>query len=84
MKNVYEIEVRAQCPVNATDTDRYEFTIESATMIQVETITEFFATNAGTAEVFQEELTRQAAVTFGAKVRSIGWHSGVKVTCEAP
>ena len=84
MKNIYEIEVRAQCPVQATDTDRYEFTIESASMIQVETITEFFATNAGTAEVFQEELTRLAAVTFGAKVRSIGWHSGVKVTCEAP
>jgi hypothetical protein len=84
VRNVYEIEVRAQCPVNATDTDRYEFTIESETMIQVETIAEFFSTNAGTAEVFQEELTRLAAVTLGAKVRSIGWHSGIKVTCEAP
>lgn len=84
MRNTYEIEVRAQCPVNATDTDRYEFTITSESMIQVESIIDFFTTNAGHAEIFQEELTRRAAVTLGAQVRSVGWHSGVKVTCEAP
>lgn len=84
MKNTYEIEVRAQCPVNPSDKDVYAFTVESEALIEVEKIKDFFACNAGQQNVFQEELTRKCAVTLGAKVRSIGWHSGIKVTCEAP
>lgn len=84
MKNTYEIQVRAQCPVNPNDTDLYAFTIESESLIKVEKITAFFATNAGKKNVFQETLTQQCAVTLGAKVTSIGWHSGIKVTCIAP
>jgi len=84
MKCKYEIEVRAQCPVNPTDTDLYQFTIESETLIEVEKIASFFKANAGKNETFQEALTQQCAVTIGAKVTSIGWHSGIKVTCEAP
>lgn len=84
MRNVYEIEVRAQCPVNPADTDVYAFTVESESIIQVERITAFFANHAGQQRVFQEELTRLCAVTLGAKVRSVGVHSGVKVTSEAP
>ena len=84
MKTTYEIEVRAQCPVNPTDTDLYQFTIQSDTIIEVERIVEFFKRNAGSAEVFQEELTRQCAVTLGARCKSVGWHSGIKVTCIAP
>lgn len=84
MKNTYHIEVRAQCPVNPTDTDRYEFAIESESIIEVERIAAFFAAEAGKKEVFQEELTRRCAVTLGAKVRSEGWHSGIRVMCEAP
>jgi len=84
MKAVYEIDVRAQCPVNPRDTDLYAFTIESQSIIEVEKITAFFAANAGRAEVFQEVLTQQCAVTLGARVRSVGWHSGIKVVCEAP
>lgn len=85
MKCLYEIEVRAQCPVNPEDTDLYQFTIETwHNLIEVEKITAFFEKNAGNAQVFQEVLTQQCAVTLGAKVTSIGWHSGVKVTCAAP
>lgn len=84
MKNTYLYEVRAQCPVNPTDTDLYTFTIESESIIEVEKILEFFKEHAGRKEVFQEELTRLAAVRLGAKVTSTGWHSGIKVTCEAP
>lgn len=81
MKNTYQIEVRAQCPVNPTDIDLYAFTIESESLIEVEKITAFFAENAGKKNIFQEMLTQQCAVTLGARVTSIGWHSGVKVTC---
>jgi hypothetical protein len=84
MKTTYEVEVRAQCPVNPSDTDVYHFTIEAESMIEVEKITAFFANNAGLKNIFQEALTNKCAVTLGAKVKSIGWHSGVKVTCEAP
>lgn len=84
MKCRYEYQVRAQCPVVPTDTDLYQFTIESENLIEVEKIAAFFMENAGKKETFQEALTQQCAVTLGAQVTSIGWHSGIKVTCHAP
>ena len=84
MKNTYEIQVRAQCPVNENDTDLYSFTIESESLIEVERITEFFRKNAGRRNIFQESLTQSCAVTLGAKVTSVGYHSGVRVICVAP
>lgn len=84
MRCIYEIEVRAQCPVNPSDTDLYAFTIESENLIEVEKIMAFFEKNAGTREQFQEVLTRACAVTLGAKATSVGVHSGIKVTCIAP
>lgn len=84
MKNTYRYQVRAQCPVQPNDRDVYKFTVRSESMIEVERIVDFFKANAGKRKVFQEALTQQCAVTLGAKVRSVGWHSGVKVICEAP
>lgn len=84
MKNTYEVEVRAQCPVNPSDTDCHAFTIESDSMIEVEKIVAFFADNARLKNIFQEALTQKCAVTLGARVTSVGWHSGIKVTCRAP
>lgn len=84
MKCRYEIEVRAQCPVNPEDTDLYQFAIESESLIEVEKITAFFKAKAGKKETFQEKLTQDCAVTLGAQVTSVGWHSGIKVICEAP
>lgn len=84
MRCLYEIAVRAQCPVNPSDTDLYRFTIESEHLILVEKITAFFTDHAGQKETYQEMLTQQCAVSLGATVTSVGWHSGVKVTCTAP
>lgn len=84
MKCIYQIEVRAQCPVNPSDTDLYAFTIESESLIEVERIVEFFAAHGGKKKQFQEALTQLCAVTLGAKATSIGVHSGIKVTCIAP
>lgn len=84
MKNKYEVEVRAQCPVNPSDTDLYHFTIESETIIEVEKIAAFIKENAGKKEVFQETLTQQCAVSLGARVTSVGIHGGIKITCVAP
>jgi hypothetical protein len=84
VKNKYELEVRAQCPVNPSDTDLYAFTIESESLIEVEKILAFVAAHAGKQKVFQELLTQQCAVLLGATVTSVGWHSGIKVTCVAP
>lgn len=84
MKNTYEREVKAQCPVKPDDRDRYDFVIESATIIKVEDINAFFDAHAGEKSVFQETLTAKCATTLGAKVTSVGYHSGVKVTCVAP
>lgn len=84
MKNTYELEVRAQCPVNPADTDLYAVKIESETMIEVERILAFFKQHAGKTQVFQESLTQAAAVAIGARVTTVGVHSGVTVTCIAP
>lgn len=84
MKCRYEYQVRAQCPVVPTDTDLYQFTIESEHLIEVEKIRDFFDKNAGKKETFQEVLTQQCAVTLGAQVTSEGWHGGIKVICHAP
>jgi len=83
MRNTYEIDVRAQCPVNPKDTDLYAFTIESDDIIEVEKIVAFFKQRRKL-KIFQEALTQQCAVTLGARVTSVGVHSGVKVTCVAP
>lgn len=84
MKCIYEIEVRAQCPVNPKDTDLYKFTIHSESIIKVERIVEFIKTHVDKKNIFQEDLTQQCAVSLGARVSSVGWHSGIKVTCDAP
>lgn len=72
--------MKARCPVREQQTDVYEFVIESPTMIKVEDILDFFACL--DAPIYQEDLTRQCAQHLGARVRSTGWHSGVKTVCE--
>lgn len=84
MRNRYSLQVRAQCPVNPSDTDLYDFLIESESMIEVEKILAFFGKHAGEQKVFQEVLTQAAAVALGAQVTSKGIHSGVTVECICP
>lgn len=83
MQNIYELEVQAQCPVNDNDRDIYQVIITSPHIIKVEDINDFFRSKKSE-KIFQEELTRQAAVALGARVETIGNHSGVIVRSIAP
>jgi len=83
MLNTYQLQVRTQCPVTDGETDLYQVTITSESIIEVERILAFFAKYMDQ-KIFQEELTRRAATGLGAKVESIGIHSGVIVKCCAP
>lgn len=84
MRCHYELKVRARCPVEPSREDAYDFIIESESMIEVEKINAFMEKNAWDKEVFQEVLTENCADHLRAQVTSIGWHSGIKVTCIAP
>jgi len=83
MINTYCLEVRAVCPVVDGERDLYQVTVESESMIEVELIISFFK-QYGEQKIFQEELTRKAATNLGARVTTVGNHSGVTVTCRAP
>lgn len=83
MRNTYELDVRAACPVVDGERDLYQVTVTSQHLIEVEAIIAFFK-QYDAVKIFQEELTRRAAVTLGAHVRTVGIHSGVTVICEAP
>jgi len=82
--NRYELEVRAQCPANKKVLDVYQVVVVSRAMIEVEKLWSYFKQFEDEA-IFQEELTRGAALAFpGAEVTTTGWHSCVKTTCTAP
>lgn len=81
--NVYQLEVRARCPIHAELTDMYSVTIRTNALITVEVILDFFR-QYKQKQIFQELLTQEAAVGLGAHVETVGIHAGVKVTCTAP
>ena len=83
MLNIYTLEVRSVCPVNKGETDLYSVTVTSNLVIQVERIIQFFE-KFSTTQIFQEELTRRAATALGARVETVGIHSGVTVRSIAP
>lgn len=83
MTNRYELEVRAICPIHADLIDVYRVTVRSSALIQVETILECFK-KYETQQIFQEVMTREAAVKLGAEVETVGIHAGVTVICRAP
>ena len=83
MKNVYQLQVRAVCPIHKELIDVYEITVTSNETIKVETILDCFEKYRNQ-QVLQEEMTRQAAVSLGASVLSVGIHAGVSVICLAP
>jgi hypothetical protein len=83
MRNTYELEIRAACPMHDGLIDCYKVTVSSESMITVETILEFFE-RWTTEKIFQENLTRRAAAALGAQVELVGVHSGVMVRSVAP
>lgn len=82
-KNVYQLELRAVCPIHSHLVDVYQLTIHTEATIQVEKILSVIS-QYETRQIFQEAMTDELAVTLGAHVETIGVHAGVKVTCTAP
>lgn len=82
--NTYEHRVVARCPVDPAVFDVYDFVIQSPDIIHAEDILRFFKEHAGDRTIFQEDLTMKCASALQARVVSVGWHSGIKATCEAP
>lgn len=83
MTNVYQLEVRTMCPIAHRETDVYQVTVESESMIEVELIVAFFKSYSKK-QIYQEELTQRAATALGARVETVGIHSGVTVRSVAP
>lgn len=81
--NVYELKVRAVCPIHAELIDVYDVTIRTPALIEVEKILEWFKRYENR-QIFQEVLTQESAVGLGVSVEVVGMHAGVKVTCAAP
>jgi hypothetical protein len=75
----HEIQVYGRCPVDGKS-DSYDVTITTMKIIKVEYI--IAVVDAIEWPVFQEEMTQQLADRLGCRVRSIGYHSGIKTTCE--
>lgn len=77
----HALTVEANCPVDDT-LDVYSVTVETTEVIDVEKI--LHAIDKLTAKpLYQEELTLGLSRRLGAKVVTVGEHSGVKTTCEA-
>ena len=75
----HEIQVYGRCPVDG-QSDTYDVTVTTRKIIKVEDIIE--AINSIQWPVFQEEMTQQLADRLGCRVRSVGYHSGIKTMCE--
>jgi hypothetical protein len=75
----HKVQVYGRCPVDGKS-DSYDVTFTTMKVVKVEDI--IAAIDAIQWPLFQEEMTQQLADTLGCHVRSIGYHSGVKTTCE--
>lgn len=82
MQNKYTLRVVALCPKDH-GLDVYETEITSAELIECERINEAVNRLKGE-KIFQEALTDRLARELGATVKTVGWHSNIKVECIAP
>lgn len=83
MINIYKFECRAVCPIHADLIDIYQVEVRSCSTIPVEKILEHFA-RYETTQIFQEDMTKRAAVALGCAVHTTGMHSDVEVQSYAP
>jgi hypothetical protein len=79
MKVTHEVRVYGRCPVDLA-IDEYDVTFITPKTLKVEDINEAIANIQW--PVFQEEMTLYLADKLGCHVHSVGYHSGVKTTCE--
>jgi hypothetical protein len=79
MKVTHNVMVYGRCPVDGKS-DSYDVTVTTMKVIKVEDI--IAAIDAIQWPVFQEEMTQQLSDNLGCHVQSVGYHSGIKTTCE--
>jgi hypothetical protein len=77
--NRYEFEAICLCP-NGQLQDRYDCVIESRGIIQAERIVEWVKRIANE-KLYQEDLADDLRNTFQAKVKIVGDHFGITITC---
>lgn len=75
----HETKVFGRCPVDGK-VDSYDVTITTRRFIKVEDI--LATIDEIQSPVFQEAMTQLLADKLGCNVRSVGYHTGVKTTCE--
>lgn len=82
MRCRYETQIVAACPVDDRP-DVYEAVFESEGCIKVEDILAAIAPWRER-KAFQETITEDLARTLKCRVTTVGFHSGIKTTVEAP
>ena len=80
MQVTYSFWMEASCPVDNL-ADLYEVEIVSDKVIPVEDI--LMALESVNRKQFQESLTEAMAREIPARVKTTGYHSGIKVVCQA-
>jgi hypothetical protein len=81
MITTHELWTQCTCPVDQS-TDTYLVQVQTTRMLPVE---EILAAARALREVaiFQEEYTQRLARQLGARVTTLGYHSGVRTRCVA-
>jgi hypothetical protein len=80
MRVIHELTFARRCPVDDAQ-DLYELRVETTRVVKVEDV--LAAVEALPEQAFQEEITLKLAAQLGCRVTTVGFHSGVKTTCEA-
>ena len=81
MKCLYEFEIKTKCPVDFKG-DRYEVTLESSDIIEVEKIIEVVKKLKEKTQ-YQEKTTFELARELRCITTTVGYHSGIKTTVRA-
>jgi hypothetical protein len=76
----YVLPLVCRCPVDSTVVDSYTVTVTAAGMIRVEDLVAELDKYRDRV-IFQEDVTRALANALGARVETVGSHSGVKTRC---
>lgn len=81
MNIIYELTIHAKCPVDGSD-DIYQMTVTTSEIIPVELILDIVK-ECSALPIFQESLTESLAAKLQTTVKTVGYHTGVKTTCES-
>ena len=76
----YSFELNASCPVDNLG-DLYDVEITSPKIITVEDI--LMAVETINKNDFQEHITTALARELSSRVKTVGYHSGIKVVCKS-